>query len=76
MEITIDNLNTALDNIRPFLQADGGNVEVVDYTEGVVKIRLLGACNSCEMSNFTMKAGIEESIKKTFPSIQKVEAVK
>lgn len=75
MNITLDALDKALDTIRPFLKADGGGVEVVDFHEGVVKIKLLGACNSCEMSHFTMKAGIEESIKKAFPSVSRVESV-
>lgn len=66
----------ALDNIRPYLEADGGNVKVLDITEEyVVQLELLGACGSCPMSEMTLKAGVEEAIKKAVPEIIKVEAV-
>lgn len=66
----------ALDQIRPYLQADGGNVSLVEITDDfVVKVELLGACKSCSMSMMTMKAGIEESIKRAVPEIKSVEAV-
>ncbi len=66
----------ALDQIRPYLQADGGNVSLVEITDDfIVKVELLGACKSCSMSMMTMKAGIEESIKRAVPEIKGVESV-
>lgn len=72
---TIDKVNSALDTIRPFLRADGGDVELVEVEGGVVKIKLLGACKTCDISNITMKAGVEESIKRALPEIKEVIAV-
>ncbi|MFC2062089.1 NifU family protein [Elusimicrobiota bacterium] len=66
---------TALDKIRPALQADGGDVELIDIEEGVVKVRLTGACAGCPMSQMTLKAGIEGKIKKEVPEVKSVEAV-
>lgn len=66
----------ALEQIRPYLQADGGNVSLVEITEDkIVKLELLGACKSCSMSMMTLKAGIEETIKRSVPEIIAVEAV-
>jgi len=66
----------ALDSIRPYLDADGGNVSVEEITpENVVKLRLLGSCGSCPMSIMTLKAGIEEAIKKAVPEITGIEAI-
>lgn len=66
----------AIDTIRPYLIADGGNARVVEITEdGVVKLELLGTCGSCSMAPMTLKAGVEESIRKAIPQITKVEAV-
>jgi Fe-S cluster biogenesis protein NfuA len=66
----------ALDQIRPYLQADGGNVSLVEITEdNIVRVELHGACKSCSMSMMTMKAGIEESIKRAVPEIKGVESV-
>jgi Fe-S cluster biogenesis protein NfuA len=65
-----------LDSIRPYLETDGGNVKILEVTdEGVLKLELLGACGSCPMSAMTMKAGIEESVKRLVPEILHVEAV-
>lgn len=72
----LQRVELALDSIRPYLEADGGNVSVEEITsERVVKLRLLGACGSCPMSIMTLKAGIEEAIKKAVPEIVSVEAV-
>jgi Fe-S cluster biogenesis protein NfuA len=72
----IDQIEIALDSIRPYLEADGGNVKVIELTEDMVlKLELLGACSSCPMSTMTLKAGVEEAIKKAIPEILKVEAV-
>ena len=65
-----------LDSIRPFLQADGGDVELVDVTdEGIVHVRLTGACGGCPMSQMTLKAGIEARVKEQIPEVTAVEAV-
>ncbi|RDV13757.1 NifU family protein [Pontibacter diazotrophicus] len=66
----------ALDQIRPYLEADGGNVKVLEITEDMVlKLELLGACGSCPMSTMTLKAGVEQSVLKAVPEIKSVEAV-
>ncbi|WP_428328088.1 NifU family protein [Mucilaginibacter sp.] len=72
----LDQVEVALDTIRPYLLADGGNVSVEEITpENVVKLKLLGSCGSCPMSIMTLKAGIEEAIKKAVPEITGVEAI-
>ncbi len=66
----------ALNKIRPVLQADGGDVELVEITEdGIVKVRLTGACKGCPMSTVTLKMGIERYLKKEVPEVMAVEAV-
>lgn len=65
-----------IQSLRPFLQADGGDCEVVDITEeGVVQLKLHGACGSCPSSTYTLKMGIEEQVKQQVPSITSVEQV-
>lgn len=72
----IQRVEQALDQVRPYMEADGGNVSLVEITnEMVVKIRLEGACSSCKMSMMTMKAGVEQSILKSVPEVNSVEAV-
>jgi Fe-S cluster biogenesis protein NfuA len=72
----IQQIEASLDTMRPYLKDDGGNVEVVEITEDkVVKVRLLGACSTCPQSFMTMKAGIEEAIKRSVPGIKAVVAV-
>ena len=72
-----EKVEKALDQIRPALQADGGNVELVDVTEdGVVKVRLTGACGCCPMSTYTLKMGIEQRLKEAVPQVKEVEQVK
>ena len=69
-------IEAALDQIRPYLEQDGGNVSLVEITpDHIVRVKLTGACKSCSMSHMTMKAGIEETIKKAIPEIKAVEAV-
>ncbi len=69
-------IEEALDQIRPYLKADGGDVALVEITEDkIVRLELLGACKSCSMSMMTMKAGIEETIRRSVPEIIAVEAV-
>lgn len=72
----IQRIDLALNDVRPHLKVDGGNVEVVDVTEdNVVKIKWIGACESCNMSVMTMRAGIEQSLRNKIPQIQSVEAI-
>lgn len=71
-----EQVELSLDTMRPYLEKDGGNVEVVEITaDNVVKVRLLGACENCPQSFMTMKAGIEEAVKKAVPQIQAVVSV-
>ncbi len=66
----------SLNRIRPALQADGGDVELVEITdEGVVKVRLTGACHGCPMAKITLKNGVERAIKKDVPEVTSVESV-
>jgi len=70
------DVRDALEDIRPALQADGGDVELVEVTEdGIVRVRLQGACQGCPMSAMTLKDGIERIIKEQVPGIVEVEAV-
>jgi Fe-S cluster biogenesis protein NfuA len=72
----VQKIEIALNSMRPFLQADGGDVELVDITtEMEVQLRLKGNCSSCEMSHMTMKAGIENGLKSALPEIKAVVAV-
>lgn len=71
-----EKVEAALTQIRPYLEADGGNVEVLEITEeNVLKLKLLGSCGSCPMSIMTLKAGIEETIRRAVPEISAVEAI-
>ncbi len=66
----------ALQSIRAFLQADGGDIELVDVTaDGIVKVRLMGACGCCPMSTMTLKQGVERMLKKEVPEVKSVVAV-
>ncbi len=69
-----EKVQKALNKIRPMLQADGGDVELVDVQDGVVKVRLQGACAGCPMSQMTLKNGIEKMLKKEIPEIKSVES--
>jgi Fe-S cluster biogenesis protein NfuA len=70
-----DKVEAALAQIRPALQADGGDVELVDVTEGVVKLKLKGACSGCPMAMITLKSGIERALKQQIPEVKEVIAV-
>lgn len=71
-----ERVEQALDSIRPYLEADGGNVDIDEITEdNVVKLKLLGSCASCAMSIMTFRAGLEQAIKKAVPEITAVEAI-
>lgn len=75
-EKLMSKIDQALNQVRPHLAVDGGNVEVVDVTEDhIVKIKWIGTCEGCSMSAMTMRAGIEQSIRGQMPEITAVEAV-
>jgi Fe-S cluster biogenesis protein NfuA len=71
-----DQIEEALDTIRPYLMADGGSVRLLNVTsDNVVELELLGACGSCPMSTMTLRAGIEQALKRSVPNVKRVEAV-
>ena len=70
-----DQVQVVLDKIRPALQADGGDVELVDVEGGVVKVRLVGACKGCPMSQLTLANGIEKVLKEEIPEVERVVGV-
>jgi len=71
-----ERVQEVIDEIRPMLQADGGDVELVDVSEdGVVKVRLTGACGGCPMSQMTLSHGIESRLKSSIPEVSRVESV-
>lgn len=70
-----EKVETALEQIRPALLAHGGNVELVDASEGVVTIRLSGACSGCPMATMTLRQGIEQALKEQVPEVKEVIAV-
>ncbi len=71
----ISSVQEVLDKLRPFLLRDGGDCELVDVEDGIVKLRLLGACGSCPSSTITLKAGIERALVEEVPGIVEVEQV-
>ncbi|HUX93107.1 MAG TPA: NifU family protein [Ignavibacteriaceae bacterium] len=71
-----EDILKALDSIRPFLQADNGDIELIEITEDlIVKVKFTGACDICPMSQMTLRAGVEKSLLKYVPGIRRVEAV-
>lgn len=70
-----EKVEKALEKIRPALQADGGDIELVDVVDGVVKVRLKGACAGCPMSQMTLSMGVERALKEEIPEVERVEAV-
>ncbi|HCQ21588.1 NifU family protein [Aphanizomenon flos-aquae NRERC-008] len=75
MELTLENVETVLDEMRPYLISDGGNVEIVELDGPIVKLRLQGACGSCPSSTMTLRMGIERRLKEMIPEISEVEQV-
>ncbi len=75
MALTPENVETVLDEMRPYLMADGGNVEVAELDGPVVKLRLQGACGSCPSSTMTLRMGIERRLRERIPEIVEVEQV-
>ena len=73
--VSLAEVSKALDEVRPHLQADGGDVELVDFVDGVVKVKLKGNCAGCPMSQMTIKWGVENFLKKKIPGIKSVEAI-
>ncbi len=72
----VDRIDAALEEIRPHLQVDGGNIEVVGVTDDMtVRVKWLGNCEFCSMSAMTMKAGVEQTLKSKIPEIQSIEAI-
>ena len=70
-----ENIEKALDKIRPALRADGGDIELIDVVDGVVKVKLTGACGGCPMSQMTLKMGVEKVLKEQVPEVKSVETV-
>ncbi|MGB4534005.1 MAG: NifU family protein [Synechococcus sp.] len=75
MALTNENVEKVLDELRPFLMADGGNVEVVEIDGPIVKVRLQGACGSCPSSTMTLKMGIERKMRESIPEVSEVARV-
>jgi Fe-S cluster biogenesis protein NfuA len=75
LALTSENVETTLDEMRPYLMADGGNVELVEIDGPIVKLRLQGACGSCPSSTMTLRMGIERRLKEMIPEIAEVEQV-
>jgi Fe-S cluster biogenesis protein NfuA len=73
---TLDRVNVTLEQIRPYLQADGGDIEVVELTDdNVLMVRLTGACHGCPFSMQTLKAGVEQAIRRDIPEIREVVSI-
>jgi Fe-S cluster biogenesis protein NfuA len=76
LEEMTKRIEESLDSIRPYLQADGGDVKILSFNqEHILKLEFVGNCGSCPMSTMTFKAGVEEAIKKAVPEIQSIEVV-
>jgi len=75
LELTPENVETVLDELRPYLISDGGNVELVELDGPVVRLRLQGACGSCPSSTMTLRMGIERKLRESIPEIAEVEQV-
>ena len=75
-ELTMENVENVLKKARPFLQLDGGDIEVINILEGgIVKVRLLGACKGCPLSMVTLRAGIERALMQEIPDVKRIEEV-
>jgi Fe-S cluster biogenesis protein NfuA len=70
-----EKVQAIIDKIRPALQADGGNIELVDIEDGIVKVKLLGACQGCMGAQMTLKMGVERALKEAIPEVKAVQAV-
>jgi len=75
-DVMFEKIEKALQTIRPYLKADGGDVQLVNVTpEGIVEVKLTGACSACPMSQMTLRAGVERALIREVPGIKRVEAV-
>ncbi len=74
MSELMERVEEVLEGLRPMLRMDGGDVELLTIEDGVVKLRLIGACTGCPMSTLTLKSGIERTLKQVIPEIERVEA--
>ncbi len=72
---TKEEIAESLEELRPYLQRDGGDVEFVDYEDGLLKVRLVGTCRGCPYSQMTLSEGIKRNLQKKFPEIQEIEPV-
>ena len=72
LALTTENVEKVLDELRPFLMADGGNVEIAELDGPIVKVRLQGACGSCQSSTMTLKMGIERKLREMIPEVSEV----
>lgn len=75
LELNPENVEKVLDELRPYLIADGGNVELVELEGPIVRLRLQGACGSCPSSTMTLKMGIERKLRESIPEVAEVEQV-
>ena len=74
-EVLEERIKKALEQVKPQLQADGGDIEYVGFDKGLVKVKLKGACSGCPMSAMTLQWGVENFLKKQIPEVKKVEAI-
>lgn len=72
---TMGQVEEAIKQLRPFLNADGGDIKLLRIEDNIAKVKLLGACHDCDMSAMTLKAGVEEAVKRAVPTIVAIEAV-
>jgi Fe-S cluster biogenesis protein NfuA len=70
-----EKVEEVLKKIRPTLQADGGDIELIDVVDGIVKVKLTGACGTCPMSTMTLKMGVEQTLRESIPEIKEVQAL-
>jgi Fe-S cluster biogenesis protein NfuA len=76
LELTIENVEAVLSNVRPYLKLDGGDVELKGIKEnGIIEVRLLGSCKDCPLSMMTLRAGIERALMNEIPSVKRIESV-
>lgn len=74
--LTIENIELVLKKVRPYLQLDGGDVELIEFTEDyIVKVRLLGNCKGCPLSMMTLRAGIERALMQEIPEVTRIESI-
>lgn len=75
LEELTQRIENALDSIRPYLEADGGDVKINEITNDTLRLEFIGACGNCPMSTMTFKAGVEEAIRKAVPEVKTIEVI-